>query len=48
MFNKSFNIILIFSIIFITSCGIYRPAPVKDNPINDKDKERKTLKKEKV
>jgi hypothetical protein len=44
MVNKFFNLILIFSIFFITSCGIYRPAPVKDNPINDREKREKNIK----
>ena len=43
MFNKSFNIILIFSILFITSCGII-DRTCKDNPINDKDKREKNIK----
>ena len=38
LFNLIFTIILILS---LTSCGLYRSAPVSEVPINDKDKRKK-------
>ena len=42
--KKTFKFFSIISVIlFLTSCGIYRSAPVSENPINDKDKRKKNI-----
>ena len=42
--KKTFKFFSIISVIlFLTSCGIYRSAPVSENPINDKDKRKKNM-----
>ena len=38
---KIFNIICI--LLMLTSCGIYRSAPVSEVPVNDKDKRKKNM-----
>lgn len=38
---KIFNIICI--LLVLTSCGIYRSAPVSEVPVNDKDKRKKNM-----
>ncbi len=45
-FNKYINFSLIFFLIsffFVNSCGIYKPANVKDFPINEADKRKKNV-----
>ena len=44
LFNHSLNLFLVFILVsFLTSCGIYRSAPVSEVPINEKDKRKKNI-----
>ena len=44
LFNHSLNLFLVFIFVsFLTSCGIYRSAPVSEVPINEKDKRKKNI-----
>ena len=44
IFKQLFQFILVFIFIsFLSSCGIYRSAPVSDVPINEKDKRKKNI-----
>lgn len=42
--KKKFKFFSIFTLmLFLTSCGIYKSAPVSEFPINDKDKRKKNM-----
>jgi len=46
-FNKIFSIFchicILFALIFLNSCGLYKPTSTKDVPINDKAKREKNI-----
>ena len=42
--NKFFKLlIIIFSVVYLSACNMYRPTSVKDVPINEKDKRQKNI-----
>ena len=44
IFKKSLNFLLLLIFVsFLTSCGIYRSAPVSEVPINEKEKRKKNI-----
>ena len=43
-----FSLLTIFTLFLLNSCGLYKRADVKDNPINVEERVKKTYKKEEV
>ena len=43
MYNFKKTLLILFSLLFLTECGIYKRSDVKDNPVNVKDRVRKNI-----
>ena len=43
MYNFLKPLLILFFLLFLTQCGIYKRSDVKDNPVNVKDRVRKNI-----